>query len=309
MALAATTLRPRWLGVLGAISSLWLILLVTETARGAGSLAQQAEGIAKYTKAQAALLKPAWSAAERRVFAEAAERGVLAGTKQPLSDARVAELREAVSYLLQRQPDYFRTGVVARGCADYASWLIGEMLTRTPLSADENSRIGKDIEGLTQAVEQAVVRKGQSLAAAVRPYGVRYEAPREVAVHAAQWFRQQAVAARESAVNPLFKRPLSVPAIYEDIRRGGEAVHPEIISRLRYIGWQRAMLMFNDSTLTLDDAYRLEAALTAEWALNVVFLRTISLPEGVKASMQASLDAQQGLVQKRREGGNRDEYR
>jgi len=302
MALAATTLRPRWLGVLGAISSLWLILLVTETARGAGSLAQQAEGIASYANAQAAVLKPAWSAAERRVFAQAAERGVLAGTKRSLSDARLAEVRQAVSYLLQRQPDYLRTGVV-RGCADYTSWLIGEMLTRTPLSADENSRIGKDIERLTQAVEQAVVRKGQSLAVAVRPYGVRYDAPREVAVHAAQWFRQQAVAARESAVNPLFKRPLSVPAIYEDIRRGGEAVHPEIISRLRYIGWQRAMLMFNDSSLTLDDAYRLEAALTAEWALNLVYIRTISLPEGVKASVQASLDAQHRAEQKQREGG------
>jgi len=305
MALAATTLRPRWLGVLGAISLLWLILLLTETARGAGSLAQQAQGIAKYTAAQAAVVKPAWSAADRHLFAEAAERGVLAGAKGALSDARVAEAREAVSYLLQRQPDYLRTGVIARGCADYASWLIGEMLTRPPLSADENSRVDKDIDGLTQAVEQAVVRKGQSLAAAVKPCGVRYDAPREVAVHAAQWFRQQAVAAHKAAINPLFKRPLSAPAIYEDIRRGGEAVRPEVIGRLRYIGWQRAMLMFNDPTLTLDDTYRLEAALLAEWALNVVFLRTISLPEGVKASVQASIDAQQRAEQKQREGGQR----
>ncbi len=262
-------------------------------AQGAASpvLAEQAAAAKELTMTRARVLHPQWTTAQAEEYGRAVEQGVLRGASAPLDEAALADLHAGIEYLITVQPESLEPPAFAKACADYASWLVETMVSRTPRTEGDRAVVRRQIDELAQVVGRAVTALGATLAAEAQKMGVTFRPPESLSADAAERFRERAVAAERLSICPLFKSPLDSEHM-SSIRRNMEE-RSRLLSRQHdpiFDSWDWLLLGVGPKD-SLPAAHAYEAASVVDLALWMLWAYSVHIPADLDKSLDEGLNA------------------
>ncbi len=192
-------------------------------------------------------------------YAKAVRAGILMGTEQPLSEAKMAELRAAVvsdtktGAKLPGPEECFESDIAK------TKFIYAEIVRRPGVSPEQEQRIMAQIDELGQFLEQEVRELAKRIVARAREQGKEVVLPPDVPAEARAWFEEQALRKHRHPLSSMFKRPLSAQELERIRSRFRESAHehtsgPRLSIMLTGMGAERFYGAWG-KTLLLDDLF------------------------------------------------------
>jgi hypothetical protein len=266
----------------------------SQTSQPTADLLAQAAQLRKFTASQARAIQPTWTAVQVEQFSQAVRSEIVHGPPQPLSDEQITDVRDGLTYLLAHEPTSLEPPAFARACCSYATWLIQNMLSRGTANGD-GAAVEHQIEEVAQLVQNAAVRLGVAKARAATAYDAPIDLPDSTAADAAQLFRQRARAARELAISPAFKTPLTADQIKQ--------VRDYLDRSAWFLEWQTPqvypswMLIGNDPRDMVLADWRFDADRIVQAALAAVWACSIAIPVEQERALTRGFNARAQWLQ------------